>query len=135
MPVLGYWHLLFQSSPPLWGVTAYRIPFAVWDNIFQSSRPVWGTMMAHNHRKHGIDISIYVPRVGHDSCGARMKGADDDFNPRARVGHDQEQKDDPTPIAAISIHVPRVGHDLCIYQFIRWQATPFGSASVSTVTQ
>ena len=102
---------LFQSTSPVWGMTAIQpagqtaarrisihIP-RVGDDVigittagdggrFQSTSPVWGMTTLERIGDNDVGISIHIPRVG----------------------------DDPSPPAepvsqAISIHIPRVGDD------------------------
>ena len=82
--------------------------------IFQSTCPARGTTgnAAADTDEHR-DISIHVPREGHDvrpsPCGAARKAH---FNPRAPRGARLKDRAVKAVHAAISIHVPREGHDV-----------------------
>jgi len=56
---------------------------------FQSTCPVWGTTLYRLAEKEARNVSIHVPRVGHDA-----------LLPSACRGK------------RVSIHVPRVGHNV-----------------------
>ena len=80
--------------------------------VFQSTCPVQGTTFSADSGLAHIDISIHVPRTGHD---CRTVCAVSDlryFNPRAPYRARLREKGRIVELAVISIHVPRTGHDV-----------------------
>ena len=58
----------FQSTRPVWGVTAPSGKLV--ENVpgFQSTRPVWGVTVTKADDIPRVGISIHTPRVGRDVC-------------------------------------------------------------------
>ena len=57
----------FQSTSPVWGMTAAL----KWDFcagvVFQSTSPVWGMTADGYQNTYEWEISIHIPRVGDDN--------------------------------------------------------------------
>ncbi len=83
----SYWAELFQSTPPVWGATAW-CPLMEANKKFQSTPPVWGATGSASKYNQIVQISIHAPRVGGDIING--------CHPVRRN---------------ISIHAPRVGGD------------------------
>ena len=82
-------------------------------NKFLSTCPVRGTTTFLKHKHAGDDISIHVPREGHDPRGHRARLAPREISIHVpREGHDKTRQMQLYPEREISIHVPREGHDV-----------------------
>ena len=60
-----------------------------------------------------LDISIHVPREGHDADGRSVDSVWMISIHVPREGHDASVSAELFSPSAISIHVPREGHDQC----------------------
>ena len=125
----------FNPHAPRWARLASQ-----WNDIcsyqFQSTCPARGTTCRRYKRSPRTNISIHVPRDGHDIRLVSAGTSHFHFNPRAprgarrkwdklykatqfisihvpREGHDHQVRD-VVKLVLISIHVPREGHDLLL---------------------
>ena len=124
---------LFQSTCPARGTTQRRTWLDLCSYNFNPRAPRGARRRPRRRVLHEVEISIHVPREGHDSEYLYFPAASEYFNPRApRGARLVATKNVPsalsfqstcpargttsyTDIAAkplgISIHVPREGHD------------------------
>ena len=78
---------------------------------FQSTCPARGTPQPARVRLRGVEISIHVPREGHDYLQSRSGDSDNVFQSTCPArGTTNILVRNPVP-EGISIHVPREGHD------------------------
>ena len=105
---------------------------------FLSTCPVRGTTVLRGKLRPEINISIHVPREGHDAAGQADRAGDDQISIHVpREGHDNYVPQDKLgdqkflstcPVrgttfarylsegkGTISIHVPREGHDVAVH--------------------
>ena len=103
--------IVFQSTLPVWGATAFdhsrfaataisihaprvgsdpmRSPHFSHPCLFQSTLPVWGATLVWQHWEEFCGISIHAPRVGSDPEALADFIKDLDFNPRSPCGERQ----------------------------------------------
>ena len=81
------------------------------ETTFQSTCPARGTTPCPGGPSASREISIHVPREGHDAAKEGPPAGIPYFNPRAPRGARQAGLDDGGLHGVISIHVPREGHD------------------------
>jgi len=79
---------------------------------FQSTCPVWGTTLHLFRLDLEGQVSIHVPRVGHDVVNPHILLHLTSFNPRAPCGARRKELASCHKSERVSIHVPRVGHDM-----------------------
>ena len=109
--------LEFQSTCPVRGTTVTSQVPVFSGREFQSSCPVRGTTQAPHAVGDHRDISILVPRTGHDQPELHLQ----------------------QPELGISILVPRTGHDEClehpVYPVREFQSScPVRGTTTSTIT-
>ena len=75
----------FQSTLPVWGVTAQSVYCTV-IVVFQSTLPVWGVTYSVNDPEPCRGISIHTPRVGSDRSMWLTSNTGSDFNPHSPCG-------------------------------------------------
>ena len=69
----------FQSTRPVWGVTAREELDKMLNIEFQSTRPVWGVTRSSCAAIFDCSISIHTPRVGRDSDCVEKRAFDEGF--------------------------------------------------------
>ena len=94
---------------------------------FQSTCPARGTTAGQKASQTARDISIHVPREGHDLCHSPHFFIITYFNPRAPRGARRSVALNGLAGQVISIHVPREGHDVgrikCVIHKLLFQST------------
>ena len=75
----------FQSTCPARGTTP-EISRLIVRQQFQSTCPARGTTDDGNAQLRWLDISIHVPREGHDALNDEIRATAVNFNPRAPRG-------------------------------------------------
>ncbi len=84
--VLQLRQLLFQSTLPVWGVTATVGMLSTAQFDFQSTLPVWGVTIEVLHKRISPLLSIHTPCMGSDKTQKRRETKCVAFNPHSPYG-------------------------------------------------
>ena len=106
----GWLDRYFNPRAPR-GARRITAPFNSPLSRFQSTCPARGTTGKDGSIGLSVDISIHVPREGHDGPEIYNDAKEIYFNPRAPRGARQGYLHTIFIAGKISIHVPREGHD------------------------
>jgi len=84
--IVPYYRFWFQSTPPVWGATAFLLLLSAFDMGFNPRPPCGGRHADSSKRVAQAGVSIHAPRVGGDANNPKNCIRVWGFNPRPPCG-------------------------------------------------